>query len=203
MESGMDKLVYWTGPIGLALGACALGLHLAHRPPKIAYAETATLMTEFSEAIKARKQFGEKSKEWDGNIKALNDSLNTAMEKLKTEYEKASPARKEELRTILQKRNEDLQRYTNAVKKMSDEKEKELMGPVIQEMNAFMKTWGNQHGYSLILGTTNGGNILQADAGLDVTAGLLRDMNDHFKDLPLAESAKATAAKPASGTKTN
>jgi len=193
----------WTGPLGLALGACALGLHLANRPPKIAYAETATLMTEFSEAIKARKQFEDQSKEWDGNIKTLNDSLNAAMNKLKVEYEKASPAKKDELRTLLQKRNEDLQRYSNAVKKMSDDKEKELMGPVVKEMNAYMKIWGKQHGYSLIFGTTSGGNILQADAGLDVTSNLLQDLNSHYKDLPVAESAKAAASNSGSGPKTN
>jgi outer membrane protein len=197
------KFLNWSGPLGLALGACALGLHMANRPPKIAYAETATLMTEFSEAIKARKQFEDQSREWNGNIKTLNDSLNAAMDKLKMEYEKASPARKEELRTLLQKRNEDLQRYTNAVKKMSDEKEKELMGPVIQKMNAYMKTWGKQHGYSLILGTTNGGNILQADARLDVTAALLQELNEHYKDLPLADTAKAANAKSGAVPKSN
>jgi hypothetical protein len=45
-----------------------------------------------------------------------------------------------------------------------------------------MKTWGKQHGYSLILGTTCGGNILQAVPELDVTGVLLKDLNDHFRD---------------------
>jgi outer membrane protein len=194
------KLLNWFGPIGFALGACALGLHLSNRPPKMAYAETATLMTEFSEAIKAKKQFEAQSQEWDKNIKTLNDSLNAAMERLKSEYEKSSNVQKNELRALLQKRNEDLQRYTTAVKKMSEEKERELMGPVIQEMNAYMKTWGKQHGYAFILGATSGGNILQADPRLDVTTILLSDLNEHFRDLPTAEMPKAveldTVKKP-------
>jgi outer membrane protein len=198
---GKRTMLDWTGPVGLALGACALGLYFANRPPRIAYAETATLMTGFNEAIKARKQLEDQSKEWDGNIKTLNDSLNAAMDRLKSEYDKAPPARKNELRALLERRNEDLQRYTNAVKKMSDQKEKEVMGPVINEMNAFMKTWGKQHGYALILGTTNGGNILQADPELDVTANLLLDMNGHFQDLPIADKAGATAAEDAKPAK--
>ena len=186
-----QKIALGLGILSLALGTTAVGLHFLDRPPKIAYAETSALMSQFNVAIKARKQFEELSRDWDKNIQALNDSLNSAMERLKQEYEKASAGKKDELRAMLQKRNDDLQKYTNAVKKMSEAKEKELMGPVLSQMNGFMKTWGRQHGYAFIFGTTGGGNILQADADLDVTAELLKDMNEYYRDLPATDTAKA------------
>lgn len=186
-----QKIALGLGIMGLVVGATAVGLHLLDRPPKIAYAETSALMSQFNVAIKARKQFEDLSRDWDKNIQILNDSLNSAMERLKQEYEKATPGKKDELRAMLQKRNDDLQKYSNAVKKMSEAKEKELMGPVISQMNGFMKTWGRQHGYAFIFGTTSGGNILQADADLDVTAQLLKDMNEYYRDLPVTDTVKA------------
>lgn len=184
------KISDWTGWIGMALGATALAFLFRDKPPKIGYAETTTLMSQFGEAIKARKRFETHAAEWEKNTQALKDSLDVAMDRLKLEYEKAPEAQKAELRAMLEKRNDDLQKYSNAVKKMSETKEAELMSPVISQLNSFMKTWGKQHGYDIILGTSTGGNILHADPNLDVTPGLLKELNEFYKDLPAAETSK-------------
>jgi outer membrane protein len=175
----------------LVIGALALTLALSSgiiswtgRPSKIGYAETSVLLTEFSEAVKAKKKFEESQQEWDKNLATLNDSMTAAMQNMKQNYEAAPAPEKQRMRALLEKRNDDLQRYSNAVKRMSEEKERELMDPVVKKMNAFLDQWGRKHGYSLILGTMTGGNILQADPDLNVTTQVLKDMNAHYADLP-------------------
>jgi outer membrane protein len=178
--------------VALAIGVTALALHFTRKTPKVGYAETAVLMSEFSEAVKARKEFEAAQKEWDANLKSLNDSLMATMERMKTDYDKAPAAAKESMRHLLQKRNDDLQRYTNAVKKMAVDKEKELMDPVVRKLNAHLDSWGKGHGYDMILGTMTGGNILQANAEFNVTAQVLKDLNQTYRDLPVAETAART-----------
>ena len=168
--------------IVLALGS--IGLQFWKKPPKIGYAETSVLLSEFSEAIQARKEFEAAQKEWDKNLKILNDSLMAGMETMKRDFDKASQAQKEAMKTTFQKRNDDLQRYTNAIKKKSMEKEKELMEPVIKKVNSYLDLWGKQHHYDLILGTMSGGNILQANANMNVTSEVLKDLNQMYHDLP-------------------
>lgn len=173
--------------VALAAAAGAIALHFVQKPPKVGYAETAVLMSEFSEAIKARKEFEAAQKEWDANLKALNDSLMATMDRMKVDYDKSPAAAKDSLRNLLQKRNDDLQRYTNAVKQKAVEKEKELMDPVIRKINSHLDVWGKQHGYDMILGTMSGGNILQANPVFNVTSRVLKDLNETYQDKPAAD----------------
>jgi outer membrane protein len=186
--------------VSLALAAIAFAWNIIHKAPQIGYAETTVLMTEFTEAIQARKQFEEAQKEWDKNLKMLNDSLMSGVARMKAGYDKASKAQQDSMRTGLQKRNDDLQRYTNAVKQKSEEKERELMDPVVKKINSFLDLWGKQHGYDIIFGTMQGGNVLQANQRMNVTAMVLKDLNDHYKDLPAAKPDTDTS-KAAPGEK--
>jgi len=178
----------------VAITAVAGLIHSRTQEKKIGYAETSVVLSEFTEAIKARKQFEESQKEWERNLKTLNDSMGAAMDRMKKGYDAAGKEERQRMQATLQQRNEDLQRYSNAVKKMSNDREKELMDPVIKKVNGFLELWGRQHGYDLIFGTMTGGNILQADPKLNLTVSILKDLNEQYKDLPVK------GADPLSGT---
>jgi outer membrane protein len=185
-----------TGLLALVVALGAVGLHFWQRAPKIAYAETSVLLSEFSEAVKAKRQFEEAQKGWDGNLAKLNDSLTAGMDRMKRGYDQANAKTKDSLRADLQRRNEDLQRYANAVKKMSQDKEKELMDPVIKKMNGFLAQWGKGHGYDLILGTVAGGSILQANPQFNLTDRILQDMNSEYKELPVSNPTPEEKKSP-------
>ncbi len=182
--------------VALAIAIASLVFSFMHKAPKIGYAETSVLLSEFSEAIKARKQFEVAQKEWDKNLKLINDSMMVAMNHIKSDFDKASPKEKEALDQNLKKWNANLNRYSQAVKKQSEEKEAELMTPVISNMNTYLKVWGEQHGYDMIFGTLSGGNILQANLAFNVTSKFLQDLNEHYKDLPVSEANKVTTPAP-------
>jgi outer membrane protein len=184
-----------TGILALLVSLLAIGFHFQKKSLKIGYAETTVLMAEFSESVEAKAQFRKSQDEWDANLKRINDSLTAAMNVLKANFDKVPPKERETLERNLARWNHDLQRYTQAVKRMSEEKEKELLAPVLNKMNAFMKTWGEDHGFDMIFGTASGGNILQASSALNLTQDLLRDMNAFHRRLP---SAADTASHPPS-----
>lgn len=179
----------------LAVATAALAVSYLKKDVRIGYAETSVLITNFNQAISARKKFEEAQKEWDKNLKLINDSLMAAMEDLKHNYEKAPKPRQETMRRNLDKWNSDLNRYSGAVKQMSKEREKELMDPVLSSLNAYLKQWGEKRGYDMIFGTMTGGNILHARSAHNVTSTFLADLNEHYKDLPSA-AAPASAATP-------
>jgi outer membrane protein len=183
-----NSIIAW---VALAAALAGTAWNIFNRPPRVGYAETAVLMAEFSEAIKAKHRFEEAQKEWDKNLKSLNDSLLAAMDRMKAQFDIAGKAGKDSLRRDFEGRNDDYQRYVEAVKKMSQEKEQELMNPVIRKMNSYMEIWGKQHGYDLILGTMQGGNILQADTDLNLTSRILKDLNEQYVEFPLEKPANA------------
>lgn len=171
------------------IGVLALGgWNYFHRPAKIGYVETSVVLEQFTEAINARNQFEKAQKDWDKNLKTLNDSLMAGMNQMKVDFNKASKEGKQAISASFEKKQADYQRYTEVVKKMSQEKEQELMLPVIKKVNSFLDIWGKQHGYDLVLGTTTAGNILQANPNLNLTARILKDLNEQYKNLPGVES---------------
>ncbi|MCD6023790.1 MAG: hypothetical protein K0Q91_706 [Fibrobacteria bacterium] len=181
----------WILPaLSLAVALAALTLSWTHRGPRIAYAETSALVTEFEGSLKARKEFEALQQEWDKNLDLLNDSLLAAASRMKAGYDKAPAAERARMRADLEARNQEMQRYANAVRKMSQEKQEALMEPVLKKVNSYLDLWGREHGYDLVLGTTNGGNILQADTRLNVTRRVLDEMNAHYRDLPEATPPK-------------
>lgn len=182
---------HFLGLLAVVVAMGAVGLHFWERPVKIAYAETSVLMSQFTESIKAQKEFEESKKEWDKNKKTISDSLNTAMDRLKLGYEKASKLQKELMRQDLDKWNTDLNRYNQAVVKMSEEKQKQLLEPVVDKMNSYLKQWGHEHGYDFIFGTLSGGNILHANISFNITSDFLKDLNEHYKDFQSAPKDSA------------
>jgi outer membrane protein len=187
--------------LSLVLAVGALILTSLKKEVRIGYAETSVLITNFNQAILARNKYEESQKEWDRNLKMINDSLMAAMENLKQNYEASSKPRQEEIRRNLDKWNSDRSRYAAAVKEMSKEREKALMDPVLSNLNTYLKQWGEEQGYDMILGTMTGGNILQAKSIHNVTSKFLAALNDHYKDLPAATAlAPVSTALPLAKT---
>jgi len=145
--------------------------------PKIGVVDNSTLIANFSEAIAAKKKFDEQKAIWDNNLKTLGDSIKAAVNLMATEYDTASQKRKLELQKNLQKWNEQYANYSNAVGNMAKKREMELLQPVIDKINSFVKSWGTQHGYDIIYGTASGGVILTVSEKLNITDRILADLN--------------------------
>jgi len=172
----MCGMVWLLAAIGCSMSKPPLQ---SQSPSKIGYVETSKLMAGFSVAQNAREEFVTKQKEWDHHYKLLQESLAEANELMKAQYDSVSKAGKAALRDTIRKRNLAVQQYSEQVKSLAVEEEKQLMTPVIVDVQDFMTMWGKQHGYSLILGTIPG-NILHADSSLNLTAQVLADLNARY-----------------------
>lgn len=184
--------IQWVGILGVILAAIALAMNLMRPVPKIGYVDTATLMSQFTEAVAAQKELNKSKDEWGRNAKVIQDSLQAAMNAIKSEYETASPARKQALRSGMERWNQDLSRYSHTVKELAANRDQELMTPVIQKFNIFVQQWGKDHGYSMIFGTTSNGNLLQAESASDLTSLLLSELNERYRDLPSQPQASSS-----------
>lgn len=149
--------------------------------PRIAYVESGKMIANFSEAIKARNLFEEEKGQWEKDLKVIEDSLNTALGNLKSQYEKSGGEKKKQLAASLEKWNTDYARYARIIEQKKITREQELMQPAIDKINKYMEVWGHDHHYDVIFGTMAGGNIIQANKKLDVTMEALHDLNEHYK----------------------
>ena len=59
--------------------------------------------------------------------------------------------------------------YLSEVEKQLSEYESGLLDPVFETINKAVDEYGKEHGYSMILGAADDGNILYGDEALDIT----------------------------------
>ncbi|HEX2956968.1 MAG TPA: OmpH family outer membrane protein [Chitinispirillaceae bacterium] len=166
--------------LAVVLGISVFCLVKALNAPRIGVVDNATIITNFSEAIAAKKKFDEQKAVWDGNLKSLGDSIKAAVNLMAGEYDNASQKRKLELQKNLQKWNEQYANYSNSVGNLVKKREMEMLQPVIDKINSFVKSWGAQHGYDIIYGTASGGVILTVSEKLNITDRILADLNELY-----------------------
>jgi Skp family chaperone for outer membrane proteins len=183
-----NKLFAITGV--LALGLSGYALYAILQQPRIGVVDNAALITNFSEAINARKQFESEKAQWDANSKVMEDSIKATIDEMTKTYPGATKAKRKEMEERLQHWNSEYSRYTKTVKSLAAQKEQDLLAPVVQKVNSFIKNWGAQHRYDIIYGTAGGGVILTVNPKMEITARVLADLNALYGP-PKTESSPA------------
>jgi Outer membrane protein len=162
------------------IGVTTLFYFYLFASPKLVYVDSNKLINGYQGMLSARAEYQKKSAVWKSNI----DSLNAEIQSRITDYEKTNSrmSKKEkdlsqELIKVKQRQLVDYQQATNAQAQQEDIK---LTNDVITQMNAYLKKYGQEKGYKIIMAATDYGNIAYADDGLDITEEVLEGMNDEY-----------------------
>jgi outer membrane protein len=59
--------------------------------------------------------------------------------------------------------------------------DQELTNKVLDTVNDYLKRYGKEKGYRIILAATQYGNIVYAQDGIDITEEVMKGLNDEFK----------------------
>lgn len=145
-------------------------------PKAIGYVNSGEILKRYKGAEDANKKFEAESKVWDENIKILQRELDSLNFLFVRDGNKWGDAKKKELISFAKRREDDLQRYTQAILQKASSRQKELLQPVLADINNVISEYGKKEGYAMILGTTDG-NIVYADNSVNVTEKVLELLN--------------------------
>ncbi|MEM8567076.1 MAG: OmpH family outer membrane protein, partial [Bacteroidota bacterium] len=56
----------------------------------------------------------------------------------------------------------------------------QMTSQVLEQINAYLKTYGEQNNYRIILAATEYGNVAYAADGLDITEEVLEGLNNEY-----------------------
>lgn len=122
-------------------------------------------MQGYQGATAQHEVFQAKAKVWQQRV----DSLGTELQALST-APAATRAGKEQ----------QLLRYRDAVQQQAQQENERLTKAVLDEINAYLKQYGKDHGYTFILGATDAGNIVYAAEGTDISDEVLKGLNSQY-----------------------
>ncbi|GGG59601.1 OmpH family outer membrane protein [Hymenobacter glacieicola] len=120
---------------------------------KIGYINPTKILQQYHGASPRQVEFKAKAQEWQARF----DSLRTEQ----------APA-------------EQLAQYQAAIQQRAATEEARLNQQVLQEVNAYIKQYGREHSYHLILGATEQGNLVYAAEGADLTDDIITGLNTQY-----------------------
>ena len=161
------------------IGLLVLGYASYDRSP-IVYVDSNQLINNYRGMVNARKAYQQKAVSWKANI----DTLANEVQKQIIQYEKESVRMTSKERQLseelIRTKQKQLAEYQQAMNAQAQQEDSKMTGEVIGEINAFIKKYGEQKGYTIVMAATEYGNIAYADEGLDITEEVLDGLNKEY-----------------------
>jgi outer membrane protein len=156
-------------------GLCSLFLALAAAPlaaqsTKLAYIDSRAILAQAPGRAEAEAQFQKEMQSYQSQVQKMGDSLNT----LVAAYTKAevtlSPAAKETRQKAIREREAAYQARTEQMQQQAQQRQGELLGPIMEQINKAIGDVRNAEGYTFIFDVgAQGGVVVAADTTLNVT----------------------------------
>jgi len=164
--------------LGLSIAALFY-LHFSSSS-KLAFVDSSKILANYEGMKQAQAAFQAKAVTWQANVDTLSKELQESI----ADYEKdlASMSNKEkELSTeLLKTKQQQLRQYQQAIGQKAQEEEAQATQAVLEEVNAYLKNFGQENGYQIILAATQAGNIAYADDAIDITDEVLEGLNKTY-----------------------
>lgn len=159
----------------ILIASCLLFYYLFSKNNlKIGYVRTIDLVEGFEGMKQAKKDFEIKYK----SQKEYMDTLQLILVSSTTKYEQTHA--KEDFDNM-QKAQNYLYQYNDYFGKLTKEEDQKSTQVVLNQINQYVKNYGEIYGYDIIEGATSQGNILYGSVKCDITEDVLDKINNMYK----------------------
>lgn len=146
----------------------------------LVYVDVNRLLEGYERTKVEREAFNKKT----NSLKAEADSLIMGWQSELKAFEKERSAmtkKEQELKQqLLVNKQQQLNNYQQAIQKKIREDDQKMTQTVINDINDYVKQFGNENGYRLIFGAQGSGNIMFASEASDLTEKILEGLNKQY-----------------------
>ena len=158
-----------------------MGWLIVERQPKIAYVQSGYLLSNYQGFKDASLAYQQKSMQWQANIDTLTSELGVLRQKYQRDLPELSSKEKELSMELIKTKEQQLKQYRLGIQQKATQEDQEMTANVVQEVNAFLKEYGERRDYQIIFGATDMGNIVYAREAIDLTEEVLAALNKKYK----------------------
>ena len=155
-----------------------IGAYLINDSKQVGYVRSAYLIENFVGTQMARAKLQEDVQYLQSNL----DTLKAEYASMVSDYQqmKKGSSQSDFLLNKIQGKESGIATYSKAAEERIQEQETELLEGVMNQINAYIKTYAEKNNYDIILGTTAAGSILFGEDDMDLTEQILKEMNEHY-----------------------
>lgn len=172
--------------LGLPISVLALLLSIASffyttSKNELVYVDINKLMEGYNRTKVEKKVFNAETNKLKANVDSL---LVSWQDELKTyEKEKASMSKKELMlkQELLQNKQQQLNSYQQVVQEQIKDNDQKLTQTIVNDINDYVKEYGEEQGYNIIFGAGGNGNIMYANDISNITSDVLERLNSEYE----------------------
>mgnify|MGYP001799454214 CR=1 FL=1 len=165
--------------INLALLLMVMGYLLFQQvsTPEIAYVRTAEIVAQYKGMQEAQMEFDRKVATLQQQSDTLYSLALNLSNRLKQNSKRLTASEVKTLEMELARRNQEWQQFRQSMQAQMEAEEMKLLGGAIMQINSFVANYGKDKGFEIILGTTEDGNLMYANEGIDITQEVILALN--------------------------
>ncbi len=145
------------------------------------YVDVNQLIDGYTRTKVEREAFQKKANTLKANVDSLITNWQSELkvyEKERSSLSKKEVAFKKEL---LANKQQQINNYQQAIQKQIQEEDQKMTQTVVNDINDYIKEYGKENGYKIILGASGSGNIMFADETADLTTEVLDGLNTEYE----------------------
>jgi outer membrane protein len=138
--------------------------------PKIVYVNSQKIISQAPGRADAEAQFQKEMDQYKAQVQRMGDSLQTMV----AEYQKVEPTLSQSVKNTrtkdLRDRQQAYQQHVQELEQTAQQREAELVRPIMEQINKIIEQVRTENGYSFILDAgSQAGVVVAADSSLDIT----------------------------------
>jgi outer membrane protein len=183
VTSAFQLKILWFFVIGsLVIGVLSFGYSYMHSS-NVVYVDAIRLLANYKGMEDAKKELSSKRELWKTNLDTLREEVEAVMQDYEKSKAVATKREKELLENLIRSKQEQYFAYEQSVKEQNQKQDEELTSKLITKLNDYLKRYGAEKGYSIILAATQFGNIAYGEQSLDITDEALAGLNAEYQKM--------------------
>lgn len=164
----------------LMLAGLAVIYYLHFEGKKTVFVESSRLLSNYKGMLAAKQQYQAKSSVWQANIDTLVNDVQKSIKNYEASSAGYSTKEKELAQELIRTKQRQLADYQKAIQDKAGQEDAKMTSQVLDEVNAYIKRYGEEHGYKIILAASEYGNIAYAEEELNITDEILEGLNKEY-----------------------
>ena len=153
--------------------AALSGRSSAQTAQKLGYIRSSVLLEQAPGRAEAEAQFDKETTGYREQIKRMNDSLTAMGNALQKSQASLTPTARDARVKELQTKEEEYQRRTRDLEQRAQQRQNELVQPILDRVKQAIEEVRVEGGYAMILNADQGSPIVAMDKNLDLTDRVL------------------------------
>src|SRR5690606_17385577 len=128
-------------------------------PQKLVYVDSSKLVNEYKGMQVARAAYQQKASAWKANIDTLSSEVQKQIMSYEKESVKMTIKEKQLSQELIRTKQKQLMDYQQALNNQAQQEDAKMTGDVLNQINAYLKKYGKDNGYKIVMAATEYGNI--------------------------------------------